>query len=241
MQPNATNGSFGFAQSLVRSAARRTWQQTTALQTLHRATQSNPAATLTRTLQATGKCGTACFDAGRYRPLLSGTGDSPLGACLYKTLVFWDVTPVPKIQADGQGAAEFLAGIHQFGAFQADGRTAVAFKAHLGGAFQCCGAADVDFLAPLPGVPQGLLSGSGAPPLSNRKGRNYNEPFVPGDRTCSGGAYTFQIPGPLAVPENVAIPMKVQDAASIRCIYAYLQQGTSDGLVRIRVAPTRNT
>jgi hypothetical protein len=52
---------------------------------------------------------------------------------------------------------------------------------------------------------------------------------MPGDRTCNGGAYTFQIPGALAVQDNVAIPMKVQDAASIRCIYAYLQQGTVDG------------
>ena len=52
---------------------------------------------------------------------------------------------------------------------------------------------------------------------------------MPGDRTCSGGAYTFQIPGALAAQDNVAIPMKVQDAASIRCVYAYLQQGTSDG------------
>ena len=58
---------------------------------------------------------------------------------------------------------------------------------------------------------------------------HHNEPFMPGDRTCSGGAYTFQIPGPLAVQDNVTIPIKVQDAASIRCIYAYLQQGTSDG------------
>ena len=58
---------------------------------------------------------------------------------------------------------------------------------------------------------------------------HHNEPFMPGDRTLNGGAYTFQIPGPLAVQDNVAIPMKVQDAASIRCIYAYLQQGTSDG------------
>lgn len=58
---------------------------------------------------------------------------------------------------------------------------------------------------------------------------HHAEPFMPGDRTCSGGAYTFQIPGPLAVATNVAIPMRVQDAASIRCIYAYLQQGTSDG------------
>ena len=58
---------------------------------------------------------------------------------------------------------------------------------------------------------------------------HHNEPFMPGDRTCSGGAYTFQIPGPLSVQDNVTIPMKVQDAASIRCVYAYLQQGTSDG------------
>jgi len=31
---------------------------------------------------------------------------------------------------------------------------------------------------------------------------------MPGDRTSNGAAYTFQIPGPLAVEENVAIPMK---------------------------------
>ena len=58
---------------------------------------------------------------------------------------------------------------------------------------------------------------------------HHNEPFMPGDRTCDGGAYTFQIPGPLTVQENVVIPLKVQGAASIRCIYAYLQQGTTDG------------
>ena len=58
---------------------------------------------------------------------------------------------------------------------------------------------------------------------------HHSEPFMPGDRTCNGGAFTFQIPGALAIAENVAIPMRVQDAASIRCIYAYLQQGTSDG------------
>lgn len=57
---------------------------------------------------------------------------------------------------------------------------------------------------------------------------HHDEPFVPGDRTCNGGVYTFHIPGPLAVPENVAIPMKVQDAASIHSICAHLQQGTSD-------------
>jgi hypothetical protein len=58
---------------------------------------------------------------------------------------------------------------------------------------------------------------------------HHSEPFMPGDRTCNGGAYTFQIPGALAIAENVAIPMRVQDAASIRCIYGYVQQGTSDG------------
>jgi hypothetical protein len=57
----------------------------------------------------------------------------------------------------------------------------------------------------------------------------HNEPYMPGLRTCNGGAYTFQIPGPLTVQENVVIPMKVQDAASIRCVYAYLQRGTTDG------------
>jgi hypothetical protein len=57
----------------------------------------------------------------------------------------------------------------------------------------------------------------------------HNEPYMPGLRTCNGGAYTFQVPGPLTVQENVVIPMKVQDAASIRCVYAYLQRGTTDG------------
>mgnify|MGYP005840857057 FL=1 len=57
----------------------------------------------------------------------------------------------------------------------------------------------------------------------------HNEPCMPGFRTCNGGAYTFQVPGPLTVQENVVIPMKVQDAASIRCVYAYLQRGTTDG------------
>jgi len=36
---------------------------------------------------------------------------------------------------------------------------------------------------------------------------HHSEPFKPGDRTCNGGAYTFQIPGALAVQENVAIPI----------------------------------
>jgi len=58
---------------------------------------------------------------------------------------------------------------------------------------------------------------------------HHNEPYMPGDRTCNGGAYTFQIPGSMAVQDTVAIRMKVQDDASIRCIYAYLQQGTTDG------------
>ncbi|MCC6366861.1 MAG: hypothetical protein IT165_25345 [Bryobacterales bacterium] len=58
---------------------------------------------------------------------------------------------------------------------------------------------------------------------------HHNEPYMPGDRTCSGGAYTFQSPGALSAQENVAIPMKVHDAASIRCVFAYVQQGTSDG------------
>ncbi|MCC7157660.1 MAG: hypothetical protein IT161_23980 [Bryobacterales bacterium] len=57
----------------------------------------------------------------------------------------------------------------------------------------------------------------------------HSEPYMPGLRTCNGGAYTFQVPGQLTVQESVVIPMKVQDAASVRCIYAYLQQGTTDG------------
>ena len=52
---------------------------------------------------------------------------------------------------------------------------------------------------------------------------------MPGDRTCNGGAYTFQIPGALAVADTVVIPMRVQDSASIRCIYAYVQTPTTDG------------
>jgi hypothetical protein len=57
----------------------------------------------------------------------------------------------------------------------------------------------------------------------------HNEPSMPVLRTCSGGAYTFQVTGPLTVQENAVIPMKVQDAASIRCVYACLQRGTADG------------
>lgn len=58
---------------------------------------------------------------------------------------------------------------------------------------------------------------------------HHNEPFMPGDRTCSGGAYTFQIPGALAAQDNVAIPMKVHDAASLRCVFGYVQQPTTHG------------
>ncbi len=38
---------------------------------------------------------------------------------------------------------------------------------------------------------------------------HHSEPFMPGDRTCNGGAYTFQIPGAPAVPGTVVIPMRV--------------------------------
>jgi hypothetical protein len=58
---------------------------------------------------------------------------------------------------------------------------------------------------------------------------HHNEPFMPGERTCSGGAYTFQIPGALAAQDEVAIPMKVHDPASLRCVFAYVQQPTTDG------------
>ena len=58
---------------------------------------------------------------------------------------------------------------------------------------------------------------------------HHNEPFMPGDRTCSGGAYTFQIAGALSAQDNVAIPMKIHDAASVRCVFAYVQKVTTDG------------
>ncbi|MCZ2152965.1 MAG: hypothetical protein LC114_03520, partial [Bryobacterales bacterium] len=58
---------------------------------------------------------------------------------------------------------------------------------------------------------------------------HHNEPFMPGDRTCNGGVYTFQIPGPLAVADTVVIPMRVHDSASIRCIFAYVQTPTTGG------------
>ncbi len=57
----------------------------------------------------------------------------------------------------------------------------------------------------------------------------HNEPYMPGLRTCSGGAYTFQVAGALSAQDNVAIPMKVHDAASIRCVFAYVQTPTTDG------------
>jgi hypothetical protein len=42
------------------------------------------------------------------------------------------------------------------------------------------------------------------------------------------------------VATDVAIPMRVQDAASIRCIYAYMQQGTSDGQSAFLVKVSRD-
>jgi hypothetical protein len=68
----------------------------------------------------------------------------------------------------------------------------------------------------------------------------HNEPHMPGLRTCNGGAYTFQVPGPLTVQENVVIPLKVQDAASIRCVYAYVQRGTTDGQSAFLVKTSRD-
>jgi hypothetical protein len=58
---------------------------------------------------------------------------------------------------------------------------------------------------------------------------HHSEPFMPGYRTCNGGAYTFQVPGALAAGEIPVIPMRVHDTASIRCIYAYVQTPTTDG------------
>ena len=72
-----------------------------------------------------------------------------------------------------------------------------------------------------------ITSGTGRSRRS--RWRHHSEPFMPGDRTCNGGAYTFQIPGALAVADTVVIPMRVQDSASIRCIYAYVQTPTTDG------------
>jgi len=86
----------------------------------------------------------------------------------------------------------------------------------------------------------GVANHFGFGPFTTFPLSHHNEPFMPGDRTCNGGAYTFQIPGALAVATNVAIPMRVQDPASIRCIYAYVQQGTSDGQSAFLVKVSRD-
>jgi hypothetical protein len=75
----------------------------------------------------------------------------------------------------------------------------------------------------------GVANNFGYSPFTVWPLAHHSEPFMPGNRTCNGGAYTFQIPGALAVAENVSIPMRVQDSASIRCIYAYVQTPTTDG------------
>jgi hypothetical protein len=68
----------------------------------------------------------------------------------------------------------------------------------------------------------GVANNFGYSPFTVWPLSHHSEPFMPGDRTCNGGAYTFQIPGALAVADNVVIPMRVHDSASIRCIYAYV-------------------
>jgi len=75
----------------------------------------------------------------------------------------------------------------------------------------------------------GVANNFGYSPFTVWPCGHHNEPFMPGDRTCNGGAYTFQIPGPLAVADTVVIPMRVHDSASIRCIFAYVQTPTTDG------------
>jgi len=75
----------------------------------------------------------------------------------------------------------------------------------------------------------GVANNFGYSPFTVWPLSHHNEPFMPGDRTCNGGAYTFQIPGPLAVQDTVVIPMRVHDSASIRCIFAYVQTPTLDG------------
>ncbi len=75
----------------------------------------------------------------------------------------------------------------------------------------------------------GVANNFGYSPFTVWPLSHHSEPFMPGDRTCNGGAYTFQIPGALAVADTVVIPMRVQDSASIRCIYAYVQTPTTDG------------
>jgi hypothetical protein len=69
---------------------------------------------------------------------------------------------------------------------------------------------------------------------------HHSEPFMPGYRTCNGGAYTFQLPGALAAGETPVIPMRVHDTASIRCIYAYVQTPTTDGQSAYMVKVSRD-
>jgi hypothetical protein len=75
----------------------------------------------------------------------------------------------------------------------------------------------------------GVANNFGYGPYTTFPCSRHSEPFMPGDRTCNGGAYSFQIPGPLAVADTVVIPMRVHDSASIRCIFAYTQTATTDG------------
>jgi len=81
----------------------------------------------------------------------------------------------------------------------------------------------------------GVANNFGYSPFTVWPMGHHNEPFMPGDRTCNGGAYTFQIPGPLATADGPVIPMRVHDSASIRCIFAYVQTPTTDGTLEIRV------
>ncbi len=75
----------------------------------------------------------------------------------------------------------------------------------------------------------GVANNFGYSPFTVWPLSHHSEPFMPGDRTCNGGAYSFQIPGPLAVADTVVIPMRVHDSASIRCVFAYVQTPTTDG------------
>jgi hypothetical protein len=86
----------------------------------------------------------------------------------------------------------------------------------------------------------GVANHFGYGPFTTFPLSHHSEPFMPGDRTCNGGAYTFQIPGALAVADTVVIPMRVQDSASIRCIYAYVQVPTTDGQSAYRVKVSRD-
>ncbi|HZE18208.1 MAG TPA: hypothetical protein VE197_22345, partial [Mycobacterium sp.] len=69
---------------------------------------------------------------------------------------------------------------------------------------------------------------------------HHTEPFTPGMRTCAGGAYTFQVPGAQAVSSMPVIPMRVHDAASIRCMFGYVQKGTIDGSTSYIVKRTKD-